>query len=404
MYLMGIFKFITIFFVLSCLPLWANDSTLSKEFLDYSGKNFFEWLNRRFLPPPPPICTPTEFKIDENDWRISAQYMHIIRREKWGAIDLIRDEESFGCINYLNNLEAFASLRNKPVKDLSLKDIYQGGRIIIHHTAIKKLSINELDESAINLKKLVTVDYHFYITKDGVVYEGRPLFLAGAHAGADPRPRTCKGNLRQREFNFDYDFRSIGISLEGHYLNEDERKAYLRVGKFYARKHLKNKKLSQGQLASAQLLDLEVDKGVLTSRGIEKLLDLVANEKVEYEVFLGGLKDYKSNFLQVDLTSQESSQYLALKSLIKTLSGAFEIKDIVGHRHVRSSHTYCPGQALLDNLTKDVELTQDHQLQFYDHPPLNGLIPPYYCEYKSARCEGDWCDDNPEQCTRVEND
>lgn len=401
--MMSIRQYFTILLCISCQVTLAQDLANPKEFINYTHQNFFEWLNYHLYGPEQSCGGERPPLLNEDAWRANLN-MNIVKREQWGAIDLVRDEESFGCINYLNNLDAFSKLRNKHPSLLTLKDIYEGGRIVIHHTVVRDITVNELDEAAVNAKKLVTIDYHFYITKEGTIYEGRPLFLAGANAGAVPIPRTCRGENRVRNFNYDYDFRSIGISLEGNYLTENERIEYQNDGAQRAVKYLRKKVLSNSAIQLAKKYNIETLNSKYTEAGIQKIINLTISREVSPMLFLSGLRDADVYFQDRDRTSIISPQYLALRQLIKNLAKNYGVTNITGHRHVRSEHTFCPGQALLDDLKFDFAADPKLKLDFYDHPDLNPLLPPYKCDYVSQRCKGTWCEDNPKNCTRVQSD
>ena len=73
-------------------------------------------------------------------------------------------------------------------------------RIILHHAAAIKCTAEQIHAWHI-ANGWCGIGYHFFIRKDGTVYEGRPLDMIGAHAG---------GN------NYD----SIGICFEGSFDKE----------------------------------------------------------------------------------------------------------------------------------------------------------------------------------------
>lgn len=73
-------------------------------------------------------------------------------------------------------------------------------KIILHHAAGKNLTVEKIH--FIHLQKgWAGIGYHFYITKDGKIYEGRPINTVGAH---------CIG----------YNATSIGICLDGDFRKE----------------------------------------------------------------------------------------------------------------------------------------------------------------------------------------
>lgn len=83
-------------------------------------------------------------------------------------------------------------------------------RIVVHHT-------NNSNSVAANEKKqqgrgYAALGYHFFIDKNGDIYEGRPLEVMGSHAGTG----IISGPLN------DPDWGSIGIVLQGDYHHDDD--------------------------------------------------------------------------------------------------------------------------------------------------------------------------------------
>jgi len=82
-------------------------------------------------------------------------------------------------------------------------------RIVVHHTAdplnqtVKQLQDKEMDDA-----KYSDMPYHFVITSDGKVNEGRAIDVVGAHAG------LIEGN---KDIKKDPDYGSIGIVLTGDF-------------------------------------------------------------------------------------------------------------------------------------------------------------------------------------------
>ena len=80
--------------------------------------------------------------------------------------------------------------------------------IIIHHSRVKgEHSVHEVHDWHLKRKTKdgkywAGIGYHFYITKKGEIYEGRPLDAVGSHA-------------------YGYNSRSIGVCFEGDF-NEEE--------------------------------------------------------------------------------------------------------------------------------------------------------------------------------------
>lgn len=72
--------------------------------------------------------------------------------------------------------------------------------IILHHAAHSNCTVQDIHKWHIN-KLWSGIGYHFFITKDGIIYRGRPENAVGAH---------CKG----------YNYNSIGICVQGNYMND----------------------------------------------------------------------------------------------------------------------------------------------------------------------------------------
>ncbi|HHU83724.1 MAG TPA: N-acetylmuramoyl-L-alanine amidase [Clostridiales bacterium] len=71
-------------------------------------------------------------------------------------------------------------------------------RIILHHSATEKNSVEEIHNFHKNNNGWNGIGYHFYVRKDGKIYRGRPENAVGAHAG-----------------NHNHD--TIGICFEGNF-------------------------------------------------------------------------------------------------------------------------------------------------------------------------------------------
>lgn len=73
--------------------------------------------------------------------------------------------------------------------------------IIFHHTAIKKISAEEIDKLHRN-KGWEGIGYHYFITKDGTIYVGRPEKAEGAHTIGKNKESIgicVEGNLEEEE-------------------------------------------------------------------------------------------------------------------------------------------------------------------------------------------------------------
>lgn len=84
-----------------------------------------------------------------------------------------------------------------------LKSIYT--RIIVHHTNNGD-HITEVEASQ-RARGYACLGYHYFIRKQGDVYEGRPLAILGGNAGAGTKSGP----------EHDPDWGSIGIALQGDY-------------------------------------------------------------------------------------------------------------------------------------------------------------------------------------------
>jgi len=70
--------------------------------------------------------------------------------------------------------------------------------VIVHHSEIlKPHNVNDVHQLHLKLK-MAGIGYHFFIRKDGSIYQGRPLDTVGAHV---------------RDFNS----ASVGVCFEGHF-------------------------------------------------------------------------------------------------------------------------------------------------------------------------------------------
>lgn len=72
--------------------------------------------------------------------------------------------------------------------------------IILHHAAAKKCTIHDIHQWHLNIGWL-GCGYHFFISKDGMIYRGRPQETNGSH--------TIGANAK-----------SIGVCIEGNYNEE----------------------------------------------------------------------------------------------------------------------------------------------------------------------------------------
>ena len=85
-------------------------------------------------------------------------------------------------------------------------------RIILHNSGVTVLqSVEVIHNYHKNTRKYAGIGYHFYVRKDGSIYEGRPVEYVGAHATNN---------------NSD----SIGICFEGKYDEETMSEAQIKAG------------------------------------------------------------------------------------------------------------------------------------------------------------------------------
>ncbi len=141
----------------------------------------------------------------------------IVRRNQWTNTPAqpLRDDR---CYNYFSLLgQSPVSPSDSTAYVRALQSVYQGGRIVLHHTAADRQTAEEVlgDHQANGWGDM---GYHFYIKKDCTILEGRPLHMMGTHAGHMPlRVGQCLRNGQSRyDLSNDFDFKSIGIVMEGN--------------------------------------------------------------------------------------------------------------------------------------------------------------------------------------------
>lgn len=85
--------------------------------------------------------------------------------------------------------------------------------VVIHHSAIEqRKNVTPIDIHKAHMRKgYCGIGYHFYITKEGYIYRGRPITYVGAHAKY-------------------HNYNSIGICFEGNfdidYLTKEQKFSY----------------------------------------------------------------------------------------------------------------------------------------------------------------------------------
>lgn len=82
-----------------------------------------------------------------------------------------------------------------------LKMINKPKILIFHHSAIKAITVEKIDNLHKN-KGWEGIGYHYFIAKDGAIYEGRPEGAEGAHTIGKNRESIgicVEGNLEEEE-------------------------------------------------------------------------------------------------------------------------------------------------------------------------------------------------------------
>ena len=108
------------------------------------------------------------------------------------------------------------NLKSSLTKEEKLKQIYNNGRIVIHHAASGS-SLSSIQRDHIRGRGLQDISYHFLINSDGNIFEGRSLEVMGAHAGSLPRSHySCENGNKVQDLSKDFDYKAIGIMLTGN--------------------------------------------------------------------------------------------------------------------------------------------------------------------------------------------
>lgn len=130
------------------------------------------------------------FNISSNSY---CRYMQVYGNNKNIKIKSLRTN--------LNEMEKNLDIQEPDyVWAEGLYDLNNPNILIYHHAAIKKASAEKIHQIHLD-KDYGGIGYHFYITKDGKIYRGRPENAVGAH--------TIGKNKE-----------SLGICLEGNYEEE----------------------------------------------------------------------------------------------------------------------------------------------------------------------------------------
>ena len=80
------------------------------------------------------------------------------------------------------------------------RDDYATNLIILHHTEVLEPHTVEDVHRWHQKKGMAGIGYHYFIRKDGEIYEGRPYDTIGAHAGEQFNPRSV-GIAYEGDFN-----------------------------------------------------------------------------------------------------------------------------------------------------------------------------------------------------------
>ena len=265
---------------------------------------------------------------DYSDNALNPQFLtqqsniRIITREEWDAEPY---SASDSCYDYTKNPLFSSELKNSNEGEI-LKNIYRGGRIVVHHTAGQMGGPLRIEESQRQIGYDL-IAYHFVVDSEGNIYEGRPLTILGAHAGVPPSKANgervnaqCVDGSLETNFSMDYDYRSIGVVLDGSFESA----------------HKKGRP--------------DPD-----------------NEKIPIH------KDHP--------------QFLALEQLLIHLIEMFEISEVSAHRHVRFGGTLCPGQYLINLLNKSPSANINSPFRgTHRDPPLPNIEPRFICHSKSENC------------------
>lgn len=121
------------------------------------------WLLYRFvtadqvaLPDAPPLPPPIASRAD---W--DARPLNLEAPEEFGAFDL--QTNLAGVLTYSKNLHSVLNT------------------IVVHHSAYPNAGPKEIQDLHMDRRGFADVAYHYIITADGTIYEGREINIRGAH-------------------------------------------------------------------------------------------------------------------------------------------------------------------------------------------------------------------------------
>lgn len=140
------------------------------------------------------------FKVVFNLSEVSYRERYNIRLS-FEDIYKLKDELNIQTVDY--NWANGLNLINKPKV------------LIFHHAAIRDISVEEVDKLHQN-KGWEGIGYHYFISKDGTIYEGRPESAEGAHTIGKNRDSIgicVEGNLEEAEITLNQMLSLENLSL-----------------------------------------------------------------------------------------------------------------------------------------------------------------------------------------------
>ena len=127
----------------------------------------------------------------------NANPLSIISRESWGALP--PDHTA-------SNEYGFYSLENTTgwrIYDGELVDVYQ--TVVVHHSVMysanDQTTLNDIQDSHRNQRGWADVGYHYFVGKQGDIFQGRALQVRGAHVAG-------------------FNTGSVGVCLLGNFMND----------------------------------------------------------------------------------------------------------------------------------------------------------------------------------------
>lgn len=164
-------------------------------------------------------------------------------------------------------------------------------KIILHHAKATKCSIYDVHRWHLNMG-WAGCGYHFFISKDGVIYRGRVEDAVGAH---------CKG----------YNKNSLGVCMEGDYtvdtMPETQSKALLWLLKYLCSKYYINKIYGHREFIST------------ACPGMKFPLDTIRNEVLKGQNFRINCCDkvYPGYLLKMNANKKDDNVRFIQEKLIK---------------------------------------------------------------------------------------